>query len=67
MDRISEIDSLVILDSLDFYSSYDKISKNLNNYITFNSLSDNDSYINLGINDLYLEKIDDFKNILEEK
>jgi transcription-repair coupling factor (superfamily II helicase) len=55
------------LDSLDFYSSYDFISSNLTEFITFNSLSDNDDYINLEITDLYLEKIDDFKNILEEK
>ncbi len=58
---------LVILDSLDFYSSYDKISKELTDFIIFNSLSDNEDYIDLGITDLYLEKIDDFKNILEEK
>ncbi len=58
---------LVILDSLDFYSSYDKISKNLTNFIIFNSLSDKDNYTDLSINDLYLEKIDDFKFILEEK
>ncbi len=60
-------DILTILDSLDFYSSYDKISKQLTEYIIFNSLSDKDSYIDLWITDLYLEKIDDFKIILEEK
>ncbi|MFK7779751.1 MAG: CarD family transcriptional regulator [Candidatus Gracilibacteria bacterium] len=65
-DKIVESGSLIILDSLDFYSSYDHVEESLNNYIIFNSLSNNNSYINLGINDLFLEKIDDFKNILEE-
>ena len=66
-DKVVYSDALIILDSLDFYSSYDEISKNLTEFIIFNSLSDNDNYINLWINDLYLEKIDDFKFILEEK
>ena len=66
-DKILNTNILIILDSLDFYSSYDYISEQLTNFITFNSLSNNDSYINLGISDLYLEWIDDFKNILEEK
>lgn len=66
-DKIADSGILIILDSLDFYSSYDIIEQDLNNYIIFNSLSNNDNYINLWITDLYLEKIDDFKNILEEK
>ena len=57
---------LVILDSIDFYSNYDFLIKNIENYIVFNSLSNDKDYINLWINDLYLETIDDFKNILEE-
>ena len=38
---------LTILDSLDFYSSYDEISSTLTNFIIFNSLSNNEGYINL--------------------
>jgi transcription-repair coupling factor (superfamily II helicase) len=56
----------LVLDSLDFYSSYDNIISYIDNYISFNSLSTNKENINLWINDLFLEKIDDFKNILEE-
>ncbi|MDD2871490.1 MAG: CarD family transcriptional regulator [Candidatus Gracilibacteria bacterium] len=67
IDKIHNLDSLVILDSLDFFNSYDAVSKYLNNYIIFNSLSDREDYVNLGINDLYIEKIEDFKNLLEVK
>ncbi len=67
ISKIKEIDSLIILDSLDFYSSYDEIFTILNNYIIFNSLSNNNNSINLGIDELYIEKIDDFKNLLERK
>jgi len=67
IEKITGTDSLFILDSLDFDSSYDELSNNLVNFITFNSLSEDDSYINLWISDLYLEKLEDFKLILEEK
>jgi len=67
IEKITNTDSLFILDSLDFYSSYDEVSSKLVNFITFNSLKENDSYINLGINDLYIDKLEDFKLILEEK
>lgn len=67
IDKIHDLDSLVILDSLDFFNSYDTVSKYLNNYIIFNSLSDREDYVNLWINDLYIEKIEDFKNLLEVK
>ncbi len=66
-NKIHNSDSLVILDSLDFYSSYDELSKNLSNYIIFNSLWEDSSYKNLGIDELYIEKIEDFKILLEEK
>ena len=57
----------VILDSLDFYSSYDKVVDKLDDFIIFNSISSNNKSIDLGITDLFLEKIDDLKNILEDK
>lgn len=66
-DKIYESTCLIILDSLDFYSSYDYLTKNLKNYIIFNSLSNNDSHINLWISELFLENIDDLKNLLDEK
>ncbi len=66
-EKIIETGSLIILDSLDFYSTYEFVEKYLNNYIIFNSLSNDKEYINLWINDMFLEKIEDFKNILEEK
>lgn len=66
-DKIVESSSLIILDSLDFYSSYDHIQKDLTNFIIFNSLSNNKDYVDLWITDLFLEGIDDFKNLLEEK
>lgn len=59
---------LIVLDSIDFYSSYYEINKFLNNnYIVFNLLSLWEKYKNLGIDSLYIEKIEDLKNILEEK
>lgn len=66
-DKINQNNVLLIVDSLDFYSSYDKLTTSLNNYIIFNSLTNNKDYIDLQINDLYIEKIDDLKIILEKK
>ncbi len=67
IDKIIDIKKLIILDSLDFYSSYDKLSSSLTHFIIFNSLSNEGIFIDLGITDLYLEKIDDLNNILEDK
>jgi len=67
IEKTHSTDSLIIIDSLDFFSSYDQISAYLNNYIIFNSLSENINCINLWIDDLHIEKIDDFKYLLEEK
>ncbi len=58
-----------ILDSLDFSGYFDEFNTDLNNYIQFNSLThiqNKEAQINLWINDLYLEKIEDLKHILEE-
>jgi len=58
-----------ILDSLDFSGYFDDFNTGLNNYIQFNSLAhiqNKDTQINLWINDLYLEKIEDLKHLLEE-
>ena len=67
VNKIHNTDSLIILDSLDFFSSYDQLYSCLTNYIILNSLSDKDDYINLGIDELYIEKIEDFKILLESK
>ena len=66
-NKILDTDSLIILDSLDFFSSYDDVSEELNNYIIFNSLSNFDSFTDLWIDDLYIEKLEDLKILLEEK
>ncbi len=58
---------LTVVDSLDFFSTYDSIMWYLSNFISFNTLKTNTKSINLWINDLFLEKIDDLKNILEEE
>ena len=67
IDKVNIKNNLLIIDSLDFYSSYDELTTWIKSYIIFNSLTNDKNYINLGINDLYIEKIDDLKNILEEK
>ncbi len=67
LDKIHNTDSLVIVDSLDFYSSYDELVKSLLNFIIFNSLTNNSNSIDLGIDELYIENIDDFKLLLEQK
>lgn len=66
-NKIYESNCLIILDSLDFYSSYDDLNKDFKNYIIFNSLSNNGDHINLWISELFLENIDDLKNLLDEK
>jgi len=89
LSKCSSTKMLFIIDSLDFYSSYDEIISNVgeygwiqkplptspcqgrkNNenypsYIIFNSLSENDTYIDLSIDDLFIEKLEDFKILLE--
>ena len=58
---------LNIFDSLDFYKYFDELIKNSTNFINFNSISNNSLHnkqINLNITDLFLEKIEDLKNLL---
>ncbi|PZM85686.1 hypothetical protein DLH72_01735 [Candidatus Gracilibacteria bacterium] len=65
IDFSLESRNLFVLDNVDFYSFYDEIIGKLSNFISFSNLGQNS--INLGIEDLYLSNLDDFKNILEEK
>lgn len=56
-----------ILDSIDFYSFFDKLYPKLDNYIVFSSLWNNLDSINLGFNELVLHSIDEFRLLLEDK
>lgn len=56
---------LLIIDSIDFYENYDKLSSNLENYIIFNSIWNNKKFIDLEINDLFIDNIEDLKNLLQ--
>jgi len=55
---------LLIIDSIDFYENYDKISSNLNNFLIFNTIWDNNNFESLWFSDLFIDNINDLKNIL---
>ncbi len=53
-----------ILDNIDFDNNYDNISKDLNNYIILNTLLNNKFAKDLEIKDLFINNIEELKNIL---
>jgi len=56
-----------ILDSIDYYSSFDFIFKWLTSYLVFASLWNNSDNKDLWFNDLVIHNLDEFRNLLEDK
>ena len=65
LEKTLEIDNLIILDNVDFYSFYDEIIWNLKKFISFSNLWNSSK--NLQIEEIYFNNLDDFKACLEEK
>lgn len=65
IEKTYKIDNLIVLDNVDFYSFYDEIIWNLKNFISFSNLWQNAK--NLWIEEIFINNLDDFKKILEEK
>lgn len=66
INEIIENEVFIVIDSLDFKQDYDNISKWLNNFIIFNSISNNQFAKDLEINDLYINNIEELKDIITD-
>jgi hypothetical protein len=60
-------EELIIIDSLDFYSEINKFAKKLNNYLIYNLIIQSEKYIDLNIKDLFIEKLEDLKDLMDDK
>jgi len=64
-EKLNNKNTLIVLDSLDFSSSYDDLYGGLKNFINLPSLSQNKTNeIDLWFKDLFVESIDDLKELL---
>lgn len=60
-------ENFVILDSLDFYSSYDQVVKNLSNTIILRALTPTEDYVDIWLTDLFIKNIDELRILLDSK
>nr|MDD3720210.1 CarD family transcriptional regulator [Candidatus Gracilibacteria bacterium] len=63
---INESEVFIILDLLDFHVNYEKITKDLNNFCSFDFIGQRNNLIDLGIKDLEIDNIENLKNKLSE-
>ena len=67
---LNKSSSLIILDELDFYKYFSELKSSLKNYLSFDLFKSNNSETRQGdlhIKDLFLNDLDDFKKVLEDK
>ncbi len=62
-----EKEIFTVLDSIDYYSSFDYIFEDLKSYIVFASLWNNSQNKDLWFTDLVLHNVDEFRNLLQDK
>lgn len=56
-----------VIDQLDFHENYEKITKSLENFCSFDYIWQWKLSINLGISNLIVDNVDSFKNIFNKK
>lgn len=66
-DLLQTFSGISVLDSIDFYSYYEKILDTGVDYICFNNLWNENNSLDLWITDLYLENIEALKEVLWRK